>query len=106
MFDNALKDASRVMLRDASMDSIFCHFHRRRARHCRLQCSDAVLGPISVWFFLPVGSDVWNVRYSSARYTVGSRRDIAHWSLFIVEKDIHSFFCSGDFLGVCPFFHV
>ena len=39
MLDTASKDASLVMLRDASMGAIFGHLQRPRARHCYLQCS-------------------------------------------------------------------
>ena len=42
------------MLRDASMDPVFGHFQRPRARHCYRRCSDAVFGPISVLFVLAV----------------------------------------------------
>ena len=79
------------MLCDASMGPIFGHFQRPRARHCHLQCFDAQLDPISVrglsqyfgssslLFVCSVDraltesvncSDVWNVWYSSAHYTI------------------------------------
>ena len=51
---------------DATLCSTHCN--------CHLQCLDTRSHPISVWFFLLVGSDVWNVWYSSAHYTMESRR--------------------------------
>ena len=81
-----------------------------------LQCFDAQLDPISVCglsqyisssslLLVSVDgaltesgdcSDVWNVRYSSARYTAESRRGLVHVSLLIVGHDIHSQ-CFCDF---------
>ena len=107
-----MKDASLVMLRDASMGPIFGHFQRPRARHCHLQCFNIQLDPTSVrgssqhfssssLLLVSVDgaltesvncSDVWNVRYSSAHYTIESRRStrtlIRQNSLLAVRREL------------------
>ena len=111
MLDSALEDARLVMLRDVSMGPIVGHLQRPRAR-----LSSAVLTHswipslfvaclntsvlLSYCLCLVDGaltepgdcSDIWSVWYSSAHYTIKSRRGIVHWSFFIVGHDLHSFF--------------
>ena len=89
----ALNDASYVMLRDASMDRIFCDFHRPCARHCHLKRSVHLA-------FRRFHVD--RALTESGAFTAPLKVvEASRWILLIVAHDIHSRFVgSGDFLGV------